>query len=90
MNKLQKDYHDAVMAYIKAFEAKQELEFYGWVGGNLGEVAVFSDMYIDFCDIVLDIDSQQPKGLIAEWYETINSEKSGNYRSYCMGYRNLD
>jgi hypothetical protein len=89
MNELQKNYRKAVTAYIKAFAAKQGLEFYGWVGDHFGEVAVFADAYIDFCDIVLDLDTEQPAGLILEWYFSIESEKSVNYRSYCMGYRNL-
>jgi hypothetical protein len=46
-------------------------------------------MFFNFQDIVWDINSKQPKGLIVDWYyESIeNPKKSMNYYSYTKGLR---
>ena len=63
------------------------MDFYGWVGDTVGGVACCNDFFFNFQDIVWDINSKQPKGLIVEWYydSVDNIEKSINYYSYTKG-----
>ena len=90
LSKLREQYEFVVSEYIKKFCYKQGLEFEYWVGNNIGGVACFGDMfYYNFQDIVWDINSKQPKGLIIKWlYDSCdNPEKSMNYFSYSKGLR---
>ena len=86
---LNKSYKDICSKYIIAFCEKQEMEFYGWVGDEVGGVALCSDFFFNFQDIVWDINSKQLKGLIIDWYyECLEMpEKSINYYSYTKGLR---
>jgi hypothetical protein len=93
VEKLKKQYEDVVAKYILFFCEKQDLEFEFWVGNKIGETASFGDVfYINFNDIILDINTNQKKGLIIKWlYENIdNIDKPINYNSYIMGLRHKD
>ena len=92
MNQLKKDYEKACNAYIKAFCKKQDVKFYGWIGDLVGSVALLSEICLNIHDIVWDINSKQPKGLIFTWYydNLENAEKSINYFSYTKGLRIKD
>ncbi len=88
--KLSKRYENVVSEYIELFCKKHELDFECWVGGNIGGIACFGDVfYFSFQVIVWDINTNQKKGLIIQWlYESIdNYEKSINYYSYTKGLR---
>ena len=92
-NKLQKQYQSICNQYIEEFCEKQEVSFEGWVADQVGGIAVCSfDFYFSFQDIVLDINSDQPKGAIIDWYHQNieNPEKSINYYSYSKGLRISD
>jgi len=86
---LREKYDFVCNEYVKKFCKKQEMEFEGWVGDTVGEIACCNDFFFSFSDIVLDINSSQRKGLIIDWYyenlETPN--KSINYYSYTKGLR---
>ena len=75
--------------YVKRFSEKQEVYFDYWVAEIIGETAVLGDYCFNFSDIKLDIDTDQPKGLIFNWYnDNIENEgKSINYFSYTLGLR---
>ncbi len=79
--------------YIQKFCKKQKIQFEGWVGDTLGGVAIFNgDLYFNFDDILLDINTKQPKGNIISWYydnidHPENETKWINYKSYTMGLR---
>jgi hypothetical protein len=92
MKKIQKEYEKVVNEYIKLFAEKQGIEFFGWVGDIVGGIADFGDVYIfNFQDIVWDINSEQPTGLILQWnYDCIENEKAINYFSYTKGLRHKD
>lgn len=82
---IKEQYEAAVLRYIKAFEEKQGYGFeqeirHGWL---------FGDYYcFSLDDIRHDIDTNQPKGLIFEWFENaIKFPTQINYQSYCMGLR---
>ena len=93
-----KDRYEAVcLEYIKLFCEKQEVDFDGWVGDEIGGVASFvfvGEYYFHLSDIILDIDTNQPKGLILNWQnegvdfnKLTKDTKHINYKSYTMGLR---
>jgi len=81
--------------YIKIFSDKQDIQFDEWMGGIVGGVAGFiSEYYFNFSDIVYDINSDQPKGLILRWQddylENVPNGRNINYYSYSKGLRYSD
>lgn len=88
-NTLQERYESICSEYIQEFCKKQEMDFEGWVGNTIGGIAVCNDFFFSYQDIVLDINSNQPKGLIVDWYyqNLETPEKSINYYSYTKGLR---
>jgi hypothetical protein len=93
IEKLEKQYEFACNEYVKKFSEKQGLEFDGWVGDTVGGIASFIDQYFfNFNDIVWDINSDQPVGLITQWQDDCveNNGKSINYYSYSLGLRHSD
>jgi hypothetical protein len=93
LSQLKKLYETVINEYIQKFCNKQELELEHWVGNDIGSIACFGDMFFfSFRDIVYDINSKQPKGLIIKWiYESIDNEEfTINYFSYSKGLRFTD
>lgn len=92
LNELKKQYEFVCNEYVTKFCNKQELIFEGWVGDTIGGIACCNDFYFNFEDIVLDINSKQPKGAIIDWYYSNleEAEKSINYYSYTKGLRISD
>ncbi len=85
---MKKAYNKAVTAYILAFVNKHELQFDAWVGEHIGEIAIISDMYINFDDIRHDIDTEQPHPNILDWYYScLEQGHNINFRSWCNGAR---
>jgi len=82
-------FNAACMDYIETFCRKQGLTFEYWVPDQVGQVAVCVDFYFNFHDIVWDVDSGQPEGLIIKWYDECltNQKKTINYPSYSKGMR---
>lgn len=88
--KLLENYEKAVLNIIEYFCKKQELYFEYWAADCVGEVACFGgDIFLDFDDIIHDLNNYVPKGLIIDWYfEQLDNECTKiNYRSYIMGAR---
>lgn len=76
--------------YVQTFAKKQELDFDGWVGNDIGGLALFScaELHFNLSDIVFDINTNQPKGKIIDWYYGyLENEKKMNYKSYCNGLK---
>lgn len=100
LNQLKKQYEFVCNEYIKKFANKQDLDFDGWVGDEVGGVAIFScEFYFNMHDIVLDINTKQKAGLILEWqsmsveYNLLKPESERNfinYNSYIKGVRYMD
>jgi hypothetical protein len=86
-SKRMKALEGAAHSYIEAFCKKQEMEFEGTIG--VCEIVICSDFYFSFQDIVHDIETKQPKGLIIKWYyDSIDFHpKVLNYKSFCIGLR---
>ena len=95
LQELKKQYEFACNEYVKKFCNKQQIDFDGWISDEVGGVALFSCQYsFNFSDILLDINTKQPKGLILDWQtdgvEFNMSNKFDeyiNYKSYSMGLR---
>lgn len=92
---LNKQYAYLCNEYIKMFCTKQDIEFDGWIGDEVGGIASFiSQYFFNLSDIVLDLNTKQRKGLILRWQDdgvdfNIGRKKPQyiNYKSYTMGLR---
>ena len=86
---LKKRYEFLCNEYVRLFCEKQEMDFECWVAGVVGQIACCNDFYFNFQDIVWDVNFNQPKGAIIDWYyENLDfPEKSINYFSYTKGLR---
>ena len=79
----------------ESFADKQVLDFDGWIGDNVGEMADFSGAYtFALSDIILDLEKSMPQGFIIKWEEDFvdayndNQDVSMiNYKHYIMGAR---
>jgi len=88
LQKLKAQYEAICEKYIEIFCEKQGCNFEFWISDIIGGTAYCSDYYLDFTDIVFDINSEQEKGLIFEWYKhTIEHEVSIHYFAYANGLR---
>ena len=87
--KLKETYEFLCNEYLQKFCNKQEMTNDGWVGGDIGGIALCSDFFFNLHDIVFDINSNQPKGVIIDWYydNLENPKKAINYYSYTKGLR---
>ena len=93
------DNYDAVCNdIVTRFSNKQGLEFDGWIADEVGGIAGFASQYFfNISDIVLDLKTKQPKGLIIDWqlddleFNIFNDRPEHiNYKSYTMGLRYKD
>ena len=91
---LQPDYKDIVMKYINEFSEKHSVTFDYFVGDKMGEVCVFSNYFIDFNDLRLDLDNNIPEETFFKWYdETLiratNNKQVLNYETFSKGFTYL-
>lgn len=85
--KIIKQYKDAEMLIIKAFEKKQGYEFTGYSGGL---ITFIDEYFFSIDDIIQDLQTKQKKGFIFKWFdECIENygKQQINYNSYIMGLR---
>lgn len=95
---LKVQYETICNEYVNRFSEKHDIEFDGWVGSDVGGIASFSSQYFfNISDIVFDINTNQPVGLILHWqddgtdYNMFNDKTEYiNYKSYTMGLRYED
>lgn len=90
-------YYKACNELVKEFCKKQDMEFDGWVGDEVGRHASFESYWVFHChDIVTDLQLKAPKRLIKEWTEAGCEHNEGkeykdwqtiNYKSYIKGLR---
>lgn len=92
---LNKKYEFVCNELVKKFCNKQNLQFDYWISDEVGGIASFSNSYFfNLLDIILDLETKQPKGLILNWQDEgvefhISNEDMPhiNYKSYIMGLR---
>lgn len=88
MKKLKMQLDETISEIVKKFEKKQELNFDFAVGDDLLDILDFNGIYyFTLQDVVHDLVTDQPKGLITEWQEYTVDNGFINYKSYCMGAR---
>lgn len=93
--KLKRQYDSVCNEWIELFVKKQNIEFDGWVGNEVGGIASFCSQYFfNLSDIIIDLTTDQPIGLILNWqtedvdYNLFNGNPFHiNYKSYTMGLR---
>jgi hypothetical protein len=63
-------YENACNKILKAFTKKQGLDDYGWIAEEIGGTVSFGDDYFfDMREMIIDLKTDQPKGLILKWQE---------------------
>jgi hypothetical protein len=95
LKELNKHYEFVCNEWVKKFCNKQLIDFDGWVSNEVGGIASFCCQYFfSLSDIILDINTKQPKGLIFQWqsdgvdFNLSNTVPQNiNYKSYTMGLR---
>ena len=95
LKELNKQYEFVCNEWVQKFCNKQLIDFDGWVSNEVGGIASFSCQYFfSLSDIILDINTKQPKGLIFQWqsdgvdFNLSNKVPQNiNYKSYTMGLR---
>jgi hypothetical protein len=98
LKELNRQYEFVYNEWVRKFANKQDIDFDGWVGNTVGGIAVFINQYFfNLSDIILDLNTKQPKGLILEWYNANTDFNIGNdkpiyinYNSYIKGLRHKD
>jgi hypothetical protein len=95
LSTIQKNYNRAVMAYVNAFEKKQDCECDFAVSEEFDGILCFGgDTFIHFSDLKYDIDHDCKKGLIFDWSDDCvvyhNTGKRINYPAYSKGIRWAD
>ncbi|GIM60059.1 hypothetical protein CAPN008_01090 [Capnocytophaga canis] len=97
MEKILHNFEKASIALVEAFAEKQGLDFDFFIGDNPAEVVSFScEITFSLNEIWHDLSTDQPKGLIMEWfYENLEQYHKGNndyinYYSWTLGKRYED
>lgn len=98
LKKLNEQWELVCNEWVKAFCEKQELEFDGWIGNDIGGTASFAlQYYFNLSDIILDLNTKQKKWFIMKWqndgvdFNMDNEDtKHINYKSFIMGMRYKD
>lgn len=93
-DQLRKELEETLMAYIRLFEEKHDVDLQYIVNDDIMGLLDFGDMYVfNMTDVVYDIDHDLPKGLILQWAEDSADDNKNptrqtiNLQSYAMGLR---
>lgn len=92
LEELKKTYNEACDEYLTKFCEKQDLKSRGWIGENIGAIAECSGYCFNIHDVIWDMNTNQPKGNIINWYRDNQEhpEKRINYFMYTKGERITD
>lgn len=89
--KLKENFEAACNAYLSAFCARHEMDFEGWVGGRVGEVAEIGDRFIGMDEMRYDVDNEPPKNRIFQWLDYMQElcylgcTRKINFEAFCKG-----
>lgn len=93
-DQLRKELEEILMAYIRLFEEKHDVDLQYIINDDIMGILDFGDVYVfNATDVVYDIDRDLPKGLILQWAEdSIDDSKNPtrqtiNLHSYAQGLR---
>lgn len=95
LQELNRQYEFVCNEWVQKFCNKQQIDFDGWIGNEIGGICGFASQYFfNMSDIILDLNTKQPKGLILDWqsedvdFNMFNENQQHiNYKSYTMGLR---
>lgn len=95
LQELNRQYNLVYNEWVQKFCNKQQIDFDGWVSDEVGGIASFACQYFfTLSDIILDLNTKQPKGNILNWqiedvdFNMFNEKQQHiNYKSYTMGLR---
>ena len=95
MKKLITQYEKVCNDLVKLFCEKQDIEFDCWINEQVGNEASFINEYsFNLSEILFDLQTNQPKGLIFEWHNDFvdanmfsKKRKYINYKAYSNGLR---
>ena len=97
LQQLNKQYEFVCNEWVQKFCNKQDIEFDGWVGEEVGGIASFCCQYFfNLSEIIFDLKTKQPKHLILTWQSDevdFNMDKDSEnqkyitYPNYTMGLR---
>ena len=90
MNKLQQSYNAVINAYVEKFTDMFEMDFEGWIGDRIWEVAQFGDYFIDFRDLKYIVDNKVKFSTFYNWYYFVleyHQKCNINLDSYCRLWR---
>lgn len=90
-DRIKRNFNAVAKQYVERFLVKQGYEEngipfdYDWIADDVGGVISVSDLFINFNDIRLDMDSDIPSGVYIEYYDSVIENGSNmNYRTYLM------
>lgn len=93
-DQLRKELEETLMAYIRLFEEKHDVDLQYIINDDIMGVLDFGDVYFfNTTDVVYDIDHDLPKGLILQWAEDSADDSKNptrqtiNLHSYAKGLR---
>ena len=96
-DQLRKELEEILMAYIRLFEEKHDVDLQYIINDDIMGILDFGDAYFfHIADVVYDIDHDLPKGLILQWAkDSIDDSKNPtrqtiNLHSYAKGLRYED
>lgn len=89
---LRLEFENLCEEYLRIFCTKHELDYEedAWVG-QVGEVAMLGDYFVNFHDMRYDIDNEVPEEAYFEWYDydlrcaLAECSRKINYPSWCKG-----
>ena len=77
---LERKYNKIVNKYCKTFANNNEIDFEGWIGGRIGEIAEFGDYFFDFHEIKFCVENDISIDILINWYYFfLEFHKKANY-----------
>lgn len=77
-------YEKSCTALVNAFAKKHKMTFQFWVGGRVGEVAVFPSQCIALADIATDLRLNAPAGALSDWQMDHDGGSDGTTYEYYL------
>lgn len=93
MKNLNKKYIKIINSYCNKFAKKYEIDFDGWVGNRVGEIAYFADYFFDFLEIKFCIDNNISFDYLNDWYYYVIEfypKANCNLENYCKLRRDFE
>lgn len=91
LSKLKEQYKFVCEQYLQKFINKHNYEFTGWIGDEVGGIAVFIEQYFfNMDDIIYDVNNKLPKDMVFRWQDDnleAGYDSMINLHAYSKGMR---